>query len=222
MRHLFDKTRVANSTAFVSATLVLFEVSVWLNVLAHITFWRYIQQLTYMLTALRAVLTLNSLKKLIPKTLRRAVLDKFLFAVRKVASSIAKVSKKILGIFGVDLSRYKKRKDERSFIFDRDEDGIFKRKHSVKNTSKWKDLTENSEKIRFIYIKYIIKTIKEGYKFRAVLTPNEVCEDLKLDEERPERSIFEYYNGARYSGGSIYITDEQVESALAIVNAKKK
>ena len=222
MRHLFDKTRVANSTAFVSATLVLFEVSVWLNVLAHITFWRYIQQLTYMLTALLAVLTLNSLKKLIPKTLRRAVLDKFLFAVRKVASSIAKVSKKILGIFGVDLSRYKKRKDERSFIFDRDEDGVFKRKHSVKNAAKWRDLTDNADKIRFIYIKYIIKTIKEGYKFRAVLTPNEVCYDLKIDDEQPERSIFDYYNGARYSGGSVYITDEQVESALTIVNTKKK
>ena len=200
----------------------MFEISVWLNVLASNTGFRYLQQLTYIITVVLFVLTLNSLKKLIPKSLRRAVLDKFLFAVRKVASSIANVSKKLLSIFGVDLSRYKKRKDERSFIFDRDEDGIFRRKHSVKNTAKWKDLTENSDKIRFIYIKYIIKTIKEGYKFRSVLTPNEVCEDLKLEEERPERSIFEYYNGARYSGGSIYITDEQVESALAIVNTKKK
>ncbi|MBE6610412.1 MAG: hypothetical protein E7634_07060 [Ruminococcaceae bacterium] len=223
MRHLFDKTRVANSTAFVSATLVMFEISVWLNYLAaRSEAMRYVQQLTYILTVVLAVLTLNSLKKLIPKTLRRAVLDKFLYAVRKVAANIANVSKKLLSIFGVDLSRYKKRRDERSFIFDRDEDGVFRRKHSVKNTSKWKDLTENADKIRFIYIKYIIKIIKEGYKFRSVLTPNEVCEDLNLEEERPERSIFEYYNGARYSGGSIYITDEQVESALAIVNAKKK
>ncbi|MBQ9692075.1 MAG: hypothetical protein IJV70_02860 [Clostridia bacterium] len=201
----------------------MFEISVWLNYLAaRSEAMRYVQQLTYILTVVLAVLTLNSLKKLIPKTLRRAVLDKFLYAVRKVAANIANVSKKLLSIFGVDLSRYKKRRDERSFIFDRDEDGVFRRKHSVKNTSKWKDLTENADKIRFIYIKYIIKIIKEGYKFRSVLTPNEVCEDLNLEEERPERSIFEYYNGARYSGGSIYITDEQVESALAIVNAKKK
>lgn len=89
----------------------MFEISVWLNVLASNTGFRYLQQLTYIITVVLFVLTLNSLKKLIPKSLRRAVLDKFLFAVRKVASSIANASKKLLSIFGVDLSRYKKRKD---------------------------------------------------------------------------------------------------------------
>lgn len=223
MRHLFDKTKVANSAAISSATLIMLEISVWITDFAAMSeVVRYIQQLTYIITIVLAVLTLNSLKKLIPKSLRRVVLDKFLYAVRKVVSNIAGISKKLLSFLGVDLSRYKKRKDERSFIFDRDDDGFSKRKHSVKNKSKWKDLTENSEKIRFIYIKYIIKTIKGGYKFRPTLTPNEVCTELNFEEEQEDRSIFTLYNGARYSGGSIYITDEQVDGALAIVNAKKK
>ncbi len=223
MKHRFDKTRVARSCAYASATAVMAEISVFLNPLAAKSEpVRYVQQLTYILSAILLVVTLNSLRKLIPKTLRRAVVDKLLYALRKVASGVAKVSRRVLSFFGVRFDRYKKVKDERSFVFDPEEMGIFKKRRSVKSSTKWKDLTENAEKVRFIYIKYVVKLIKSGYKFFPFLTPNELREDIEVEKESSEFELFDMYNGARYSGGSVYITDEQVENALALVNGKKR
>lgn len=223
MKHRFDKTRVAKSCACASATAIMGEISIFLNPLAaKIEAVRYVQQLTYILTAILVVVTLNSLRKLIPKTLRRAVLDKFMYALRKVASGIAKVSKRVLSFFGVRFDRYKKVRDERSFVFDPEEMGVFRKRRSVKSSTKWKDLTENAEKVRFIYVKYVMKLIKGGYKFFPFLTPNELKDDLKVENESSEAELFDMYNGARYSGGSVYISDEQVESALALVNGKKR
>ncbi len=199
------------------------EISVFLNPLAARYEWvRYLQQLTYMISAVMLVVTLNSLRKLIPRTLRRAFIEKLMYAMRKVASNIAKVSKRVLSLFGIRFDRYKKIKDERSFVFDPEEMGVSRKRRSVKSNVKWKDLTENSEKIRFIYIKYIMKLIKSGYKFFPFLTPSEIRDGLELKEESADFALFEMYNGARYSGGSVYISDEQVDTALALVNGKKK
>lgn len=223
MKHRFDKTRVAYSSAYMSATVVMLEISTWLQAPAQTSeSIRYLQQLTYMITAALAVITVNSIRKLIPKSLRRAVVDKFLYAVRKVASGISRISRRILRIFGIKLDRYKGRKDEKSFIFDLDDINIFKKLSSIKGSVKWRDLTENADKIRFIYTKYMFKLIKTGYKLRAFLTPNEVKTELDLDEEATDSKLFSLYNGARYSGGSVYITDEQVEMAKTLVNEKKK
>lgn len=199
------------------------EISVFLNPLAAKSeAMRYVQQLTYILSAILLVVTLNSLRKLIPKSLRRAALDKILYALRKVASGIAKVSKKVLSFFGVKFDRYKKVRDERSFVFDPEEMGIFRKRRSIKSSTRWKDLTENAEKVRFIYVKYVMKLIKSGYKFFPFLTPNELRKDLKVEQETSEFELFDMYNGARYSGGSVYISDEQVDTALALVNGKKR
>ena len=223
MKHRFDKTRVARSCAYASATAVMGEISVFLNPLAAKSeAMRYVQQLTYILSAILLVVTLNSLRKLIPKSLRRAALDKILYALRKVASGIAKVSKKVLSFFGVKFDRYKKVRDERSFVFDPEEMGIFRKRRSIKSSTRWKDLTENAEKVRFIYVKYVMKLIKSGYKFFPFLTPNELRKDLKVEQETSEFELFDMYNGARYSGGSVYISDEQVDTALALVNGKKR
>ncbi len=225
MKHRFDKTRVAYTVAYACAALAMLEISLWLNGPARESeSFRYLQQLTYITTVILAIITANSIKKLIPKTLRRAVLDKFLYAMRKVATGISKVSRRILRVFGINLERYKRHKDEKSFIFDIQDMNIFKKLSSFKSSVKWRDLNENAEKIRFIYIKYMVKMIKNGYKLPPFLTPFEVREDLALDEEKQadDRELFDLYTGARYSGGSVNITDAQVETALAVVNGKKK
>lgn len=201
----------------------MLEISIWLRAPAQSSeAVRYLQQVTYIMTAVLGVVTANSVRKLIPKTLRRAVIDKFLYAMRKVASGISKVSRRILRAFGINLDRYKKRKDEKSFIFDLDDINIFKKFQQIKGSLKWRDLTENSDKIRFIYIKYMMKLIKSGYKLQSFFTPNEVRSDLKLEEETNESELFDLYNGARYSGGSCTISDDEVSTALALVNGKKK
>lgn len=200
----------------------MLEISKWLDPLTRITWVRYVQQATYIITVVLAVIAFFSLKKLIPKSLRRAIFDKFLYAMRKAASGFAKISKKLFSFFGIKFDRYKKRKDEKSFIFGEDDDDVKRKRHSIKSSSKWRDMQENSERIRFLYIKYIVKIIKGGYKLDASLTPNEVRTDLEINEEQEENELFDLYNGARYSGGSVFISDSQVEAMMAVVNSKKK
>ena len=223
MKHFLDKTKLADSSFKLSIAIVMLEISKWLDPLAGRLEWvRYIQQATYIATVILAVIALMALRKLIPKSLRRAIFDKFLYALRKVASGIAKISKKFFSFFGIRFDRYKKRKDERTFIFGEEDEESRRKRHSIKSTSKWRDMQENSERIRFLYIKYIVKLIKGGYKYDNAQTPNEVREDLEITEEHAENELFDLYNGARYSGGSVFISDDQVESVMAVVNAKKK
>ena len=219
MKHRFDKKRVVYSTAYFSATMVILQISIWLTPLIEDNKTiRYIQQLTYFTSVILAVVTALSLRKLIPLTLRRAVLDKLREIMMLALSAVKAVSRRVLRIFGIKTARYKKVKDERSFIFDLDDIGIIKKIRSIKGSIKYKDLTENAEKIRFIYIKYMVKRIKGGYKLPPQQTPTETKEDLQLVEN--DGKLVDLYNGARYSGGSVVISDSDVSMALGLVSGK--
>ena len=219
MKHRFDKKRVVYSTAYFSATMVILQISVWLTPLTEDNkVVRYIQQCTYVTSFILGIITILSLRKLVPKTLRRAVVEKFQEALRRVVSAVKAVSLKVLRFFGVSTARYKKRKDERSFVFDIEELGIVKKIRSIKGSVKYKDLTENAEKIRFIYIKYMVKLIRGGYELPPCQTPTETKVDLKLVEN--DGKLVDLYNGARYSGGSVLISDEEVSMALGLINSK--
>ncbi len=224
MKHRFDKKTITQAVAYFCATLSLIELSLWLNVPSKESeAFRYLQQCTYVGAFILFAVTLNKLRKLIPKTLKRAVTDKLLYALDKVVERISRVTKKIMSALGINLKPRKREKDEKSFVFDIKETQIFKKLSSFKGSVKWRDLTENSEKIRFIYIKYMIKQIKGGYKLTPSLTPCEVRTDLGVKDEQSDFELFDMYNGARYSGGSVHISDEQVKSALeAVANISKK
>ena len=219
MKHRIDKKRLVYSAAYFSATMSLLQISVWLTPAAKSSeAVRYVQQMTFFISAILGGITLLSLRKLIPKTLRRAISDKLLEIARKALSAVKAVSLRVLRIFGINTARYKKRKDERSFIFDLDDIGIFRKIRSIKNSVKYKDLTENSEKIRFIYIKYMVKLIKGGYKLPPQQTPSETKDELQLVND--DGRLVDLYNGARYSGGSVPISDSDVTMALGLVNSK--
>lgn len=219
MKHRFDKKRVVYSTAYLSVTTVLLQIAIWLRAPASGSeAVRYLQQMIYVSAAVFGVITVASLRKLIPKTLRRAVLDKLLEVARKAVSVVRTVSRRVLRVFGVNTARYKKRKDEKSFIFDIEELGIVKKLRSIKGSVKYKDLTDNSDKIRFIYVKYMVKLIKGGYKLPPSQTPNETKIDLKLEND--DERLVELYNGARYSGGSAVISDGDVNMALGLISGK--
>ena len=224
MRHTIDKTRLTESLQKLSVALIMLEISSWITPFTKQSeVVRYIQQGAYVITGIFALIAIMSLRRLLPKTLRRAVFDKFFYTMKKMASSLSGISRKFLSFFGVKFDRFKRTRDEKSFVFgEEDEENTRRKRRLAKASSKWRDMEENAEKIRFLYIKYIFKVIKGGYKFRPVLTPNEVKADLDFDEDAPDKELFDLYYGARYSGGSVYRTDEQVEFAQERVNSKKK
>ncbi len=225
MKYRFDKKALTAALAYFCATFSMLEVSLWLSELSRQSrLFRYVQQGTYVITVILAFIAANKLRKLIPKTLRRAFTDGLLKAARAIARGMSKVSQKLLAVFGIDISRKRatKVKDEKSFVFDIQEMNVFKKLMSFKGLGKWRDISENADKIRFIYTKYIIRRVKKGYKHSPSLTPCEVRDELEVEPEQSDFELFDMYNGARYSGGSVNISDEQVMLALSAVGKGDK
>lgn len=221
MKYRFDKARIAYTSFFSSLSFTLLEVSMWLNEPAKTSnIYRYIQQLTYILTVVFAFFAVISLRKLIPKSLKRAVFEKLFKAVKKVAKTVTRISTKVLRAIGIKPKKKKKLRDEKSFIFG-DSEGRLRQKR-VKSNMKWRELEDNAERVRFVYLKYIAKVIRDGYRHFPFTTPREVRDGLNLEYYTADYQLFELYNGARYSGGSVPITDEQLESALKLIGVRKR
>ncbi len=70
------------------------------------------------------------------------------------------------------------------------------RKKRWKNDQKWADQTDNCRRVRYLYTEYMLKRIRSGYRFSRQMTPDEIAEDLALEEE--EKVIFSTYDRARY------------------------
>ena len=221
MKYRFDKARMSYTAFFASLSFTMLEVSMWLSELAKAsTLFRYIQQLTYIIMAICAFVAVLSLRKLIPKSLKRAIFSKIFKAVKKVTKSIKRISTKVLRAMGIKPKKKKKLRDEKSFIFG-DADGRVRQK-KVKSNLKWRELEDNAERVRFVYVKYIAKVIKDGYKYFPFNTPREVRDGLNIEDYTLDYQLFELYNGARYSGGSVPISDAQLENALKLIGVRKR
>lgn len=222
MKYRFDKARIAFTSAYASVSFTMLEISMWLYEPAKTsTLYRYLQQLTYIITAITAFIAVVSLRKLIPKSLKRAVFESLFKAVKKVTKTITRISTKVLRAIGIKPKKRKKRmRDEKSFIFG-DKDARIRQK-KVKSNLKWRELEDNAERVRFVYLKYIAKIIKDGYKHFPFTTPREVRDGLGLEDYTLDYQLFELYNGARYSGGSVHISDAQLENALKLIGVRKR
>ena len=93
--------------------------------------------------------------------------------------------------------RFGNANDEHSFIFDFGERAGRVR---VDKLPKWKNLTDNHQRVRYIFIKHIKYRMKKGYRFNKTLTPSETEKELQkyLKEEEDISLLFDTYRLARY------------------------
>lgn len=180
---------------------------------------KYPYQLICILLFISAVYLFFSLRKLLPKSLKDEWKAKFNRVVsRYIKGPLEKFAAKLRKIFGLPDKQRLRGQDESSFIFDLEGSNLFRRFQSVKNQLKWRDLQTNAEKIRYLYIKFVVKLIKGGYRYTSNKTPREVKLELALTDE-PER-LFDLYTGARYSGGRYNITDDDVEMSAKLIKKR--
>jgi len=177
---------------------------------------RYPYQLTCIVMAVCIFCFLWQLRKLFPKTVTAQIMKKLTrLYTRFVSGPLSKVYSMLRKVFGLPEYRRKRGKDEKSFIFDLENTDLFRRFQSVKNQLRWRDLETNGQKIRYLFIKYMVKLIKSGYRFQSYKTPDEMREELSLKPE-PER-LFVLYTGARYGEARYPVSDEDVEMAAKLV-----
>ena len=84
---------------------------------------------------------------------------------------------------------------------------------TFRNEPKWSQLTDNRQKIRYLYRHLILRSIAAGYAFRASRTPDETIRDLaehdKLGKDL-QPVLKRLYGIARYGNGTIQ--DSEVET----------
>ena len=108
--------------------------------------------------------------------------------------------------------------DERTFLW-KDREKNTTRKKRLKNDQKWAEQLDNRQRVRFLYIEYMIKRIRSGYKLSRQMTPDEIAEDLVLEEE--ERIIFSTYDQARYARNP-EISDNTVGLIMALTKRRQE
>lgn len=107
-------------------------------------------------------------------------------------------------------------KDEYFFISDEEEKQS--RRLFVGNVNRWKDLTDNNQKLRFLFIRYMLHKIRRGYRKRRGKTPKEWARDLHVEGD--ELELFESYDLARYGGGTDMVSDGALERAKKVCGNK--
>ncbi len=118
-------------------------------------------------------------------------------AIGKMFNFILLPVVKLLTKLGFLRGRFGNANDEHSFIFDFGERAGRVR---VDKIPKWKNLTDNHQRVRYIFIKHIKYRMKKGYRFNKTLTPSETEKELEkyLKEEEDISLLFDSYRLARY------------------------
>jgi hypothetical protein len=183
---------------------------------------RYLSQLMFMVMAVCYLLALLSFRKAIPKIVREYVFGGMRWAFNRLGASLAKLTERLRNMLGLHSYGARVRgRDEKFFEFDPNDNSLLRRIRSIQNRLRWRDLTENADKVRYLYIKFINRLIsKKNLKFKPVLTPCELGGTVSLRAEEGA-GMFWLYTGARYSGGIYPITDEDVKAAMAVAQGKE-
>lgn len=113
-------------------------------------------------------------------------------------SHLQKLFRKGLGTFRRFFPPIQKKKKKKRVQTYRDESfraeglGYFSRKQKH---LRWKDMKSNNDKIRYLYMKYVLQGVKKGNPFKYCFTPKELQRLWKEEEELP---LVNAYHGARY------------------------
>ena len=101
---------------------------------------------------------------------------------------------------GIDLSRRNRLggRDEKSFVYGDEEKEGKAGKKRLKNGMKWAEQPDNAARVRFIFIDYMIRRIRQGYFMRRTMTPAEISREMSLEGD--EEELFRVYQIARYAG----------------------
>ncbi len=162
------------------------------------------------------LISVRSYKKLFDRKTRSKIGDFFNSLTDKLDALVAKVVKKVIHALGID--RWGKFGEEHDFVFGKRRSS--RRHRKLFNPMFWQDQTDNSERVRYIFIDYMIRKIKDGYKMRPSKTPNDIGAELAHEDN--EKLLFTSYVSARYSGGIEPIEDKTVDSLTEFIETRKR
>jgi len=88
----------------------------------------------------------------------------------------------------------------------------------IEREPRWEDLSDVTQKVRYLYRRFLIRCISLGYRPKSYMTPNEIKEDLKAWNERKGRQadvLIPLYNLVKYGKDAEKLIDHRSLDELA-------
>ena len=106
-----------------------------------------------------------------------------------------------------------------SYSDERSEIEVSRKTKQERKKVKWKDITSERERVRYIYRAFVRLRIKNGFSFAISETPNEIMERL---DEAGTAGLFALYNVARYADDERRVTPGDVASIAGFAGGRAK
>lgn len=166
------------------------------------------------------VFSLIEFIRMLSPALKRKLISKVLAVVKRVAKPVLKAVNRVLGLVGIQLGRQRlKGKDEKSFVYT-EKPAKAKKSKKLRNEGKWHELPDNASRVRFIFVDYMIRHIKKGYRMKYHQTPYEIGKEIAIEDD--EKQLFEVYQTARYAGASANeVIDNDLVDELLKINVRR-
>ena len=179
-----------------------------------------IRGLCVLMVIFGAVFALVQFFRMLSPSLKRKMALKVLEVARRVAKPVVKALDRVLSLVGISIGKQRlKGKDEKSFVYVEKPTKARKAK-KLRNEGKWHELPDNAARVRFIFVDYMIRRIKQGYRMKYHQTPQEIGQEIAIEDD--EKMLFEVYQTARYAGASANeVIDNDTVDELLKINVKR-
>ena len=156
---------------------------------------RYVRQLFIMLGTMVLILTMVSFFKLFTREIRQELYRRISEAMFNAGEKWRKFKATVRKKLGLPEKTVLGGRDERHIVFEGDDVRAARRKRP--HRLKYSDMTNNRERIRFLWAKYVIDTMKKETQPSVSNTPAEIKDLLGTGPDDEE--LFMLYYDARYT-----------------------
>ncbi len=217
IREHIDKKRFFLFLIFTALSLISYQG--YLHVKMFLPTHRYVRQGVAIVTALMLGFCLFCFWTMFKGGLLKTVMTPVGKAAQRIYRTLAqrmgKVWEKIRKALGfTEESQRLRGRDEKTFLFNRRHG----RTNKVEKLN-WKDLKDNRERLRFLFVRFVKRQNKKGYRYASGRTPMENGASWRLGEAEGG-GFFAAYTDARFADDSAVITDEELERYAELVGKK--
>lgn len=179
-----------------------------------------IRGLCVIMVIVGAVFAIVQFFRMLSPSLKRKMALKALEIGKRVAKPVVKTLNRVLGLVGISIGKQRlKGKDEKSFVYV-EKPAKAKKNKKLRNEAKWHELPDNAARVRFIFVDYMIRRIKQGYRIKYSQTPDEIGREIAVEDD--EKRLFEVYQTARYAGAAANeVIDNDTVDELLKINVKR-
>lgn len=164
-------------------------------------------------TCLFFITLVKLLKKRLKDTLANTIKKGFSKFFKYLKHSAKKVAKKLGLQYDGSLI---KGKDKIEFAFKEIRKTNQNEKKKKKKLPKWSELSNNKERVRYIYTAFLNRMRKSGYVVNPTKTPLNISNQYAKNKEH--RRIFECYTDIRYKDEQEVVSDDIIKELLQILN----